>query len=93
LVRQKAQFKYPFMAKEVVEFFRPYFGPTQTAFLRLDEAGQSALAAQSKSLWTEYNSASDGTTSVEAEYLDVCGICAGSVIKVISTGGPRGSTT
>jgi ubiquinone/menaquinone biosynthesis C-methylase UbiE len=76
LVRQKAQFKYPFMPKEVVEFFRRYFGPTQTAFLRLDEAGQTALAAQLESLWTEYNSASDGTTSVEAEYLDVRAIRA-----------------
>src|SRR5260370_19331219 len=35
LVRRKAQFKYPFMPNEVVEFFRRYFGPTQTAFLRL----------------------------------------------------------
>jgi ubiquinone/menaquinone biosynthesis C-methylase UbiE len=76
LVRQKAQFKYPFKPKEVVEFFRRYFGPTQTAFLRLDEAGQTALAAQLESLWTEYNSASDGTTSVEAEYLDVRAIRA-----------------
>jgi len=76
LVRQKAQFKYPFMPKEVVEFFRRYFGPTQTAFLRLDEAGQTALAAQLESLWTEYNSASDGTTSVEAEYLEVRAIRA-----------------
>ena len=76
LVRQKAQFKYPFMPKEVVEFFRRYFGPTQTAFLRLDEAGQTALAAQLESLWTEYNSASDGTTSVEAEYLHVRAIRA-----------------
>jgi ubiquinone/menaquinone biosynthesis C-methylase UbiE len=76
LVRQKAQFKYPFMPKEVVEFFRRYFGPTQTAFSRLDEAGQTALAAQLESLWTEYNSASDGTTSVEAEYLDVRAIRA-----------------
>jgi hypothetical protein len=80
LVRQKAQFKYPFTPKEMVEFFRRYFGPTQTAFSRLDEAGQTALAAQLESLWTEYNTASDGTTSVEAEYLDVRATRAGSMI-------------
>ena len=93
LVRQKAQFKYPFMPREVVELFRRYFGPTQTAFLRLDQAGQTALAAQLESLWTEYNTATDGTTSVEAEYLDVRATRAGSMTKVISTGGQRGSTT
>jgi ubiquinone/menaquinone biosynthesis C-methylase UbiE len=71
LVRQRAQFKYPFPPREVVEFFRRYFGPTQTAFSRLDEAGQATMAAQLESLWTEYNTATDGTTSVEAEYLDV----------------------
>jgi hypothetical protein len=66
--------------KEVVEFFRRYFGPTQTAFLRLDEAGQTALAAQLESLWTEYNTATDGTTTVESEYLDVRATRAGSMI-------------
>jgi ubiquinone/menaquinone biosynthesis C-methylase UbiE len=80
LVRRKAHFKYPFTSKEMVEFFRRYFGPIQTAFLRLDEAGQTALAAQLESLWTEYNTASDGTTSVEAEYLDVRATRAGSMI-------------
>jgi hypothetical protein len=67
-------------AKRSVEFFRRYFGPTQTAFLRPDEAGQTALAAQLESLRTEYNTATDGTTSVEAKYLDVRATRAGSMI-------------
>lgn len=77
LTRQKARFDYPFGPKEVVEFFRQYFGPTQVAFSRLDEAGRSALALQLESLWREHNQATDGTTKIEAEYLDVRAIRAG----------------
>jgi len=69
--RQNARFAYPFTPREVVEFFRRYFGPTQTAFSKLDPAGQAALAAQLESLWMEHNTASDGTTVVHAEYLEV----------------------
>jgi SAM-dependent methyltransferase len=69
--RQKIWFHYPFSPRETVEFFRQYFGPTQVAFSRLDQDGQTSLAAQLESLWSENNTASDGTTRVEAEYLDV----------------------
>lgn len=69
--RQKVQFSYPFPPRETVEFFRQYFGPTQMAFARLDEAGQQALAQQLESLWAEHNASEDGTTAVQAEYLDV----------------------
>jgi ubiquinone/menaquinone biosynthesis C-methylase UbiE len=71
LTRQKAVFDYPFGPKEVVEFFRQYFGPTQATFLRLDKQGQAQLASRLESLWAEHNTASDGSTRVEAEYLDV----------------------
>ena len=71
LTRRYGQFRYPFGPKEVVEFFRQYFGPTQVAFSRLDATGQSALASELESLWIEHNKASDGTTNVDAEYLDV----------------------
>jgi len=74
--RQHAHFSYPFTPKEVVEFFRRFFGPTQMAFSRLDEAGQRALAAQLESLWMEHNLAKDGTTSVKGEYLEVRAIRA-----------------
>jgi len=75
LTRQKAVFDYPFSPKEVVEFFRQYFGPTQAAFSKLDKQGQSQLATRLESLWTEHNTASDGRTRIEAEYLDVRAIC------------------
>jgi len=76
LTRQKAVFDYPFIPKEVVAFFRQYFGPTQATFSRLDSQGQSELAARLESLWVEYNTATDGRTRIEAEYLDVRAIRA-----------------
>lgn len=71
LTRQKVEFHYPFGPGKVVEFFRQYFGPTQVAFSRLDPPSQSELASRLESLWTEHNTAKDGGTTVEAEYLDV----------------------
>jgi len=59
-----------------VDFFRRYFGPTRMAFSRLDDRGQAALAAQLESLWMEHNTATDGTTAVEGEYLEVWAIRA-----------------
>lgn len=76
LTRQSARIRYPFGPKEVVGFFRQYFGPTQTAFARLDKAGQEQMASQLEALWTEHNQATDGTTMVDAEYLDVRAIRA-----------------
>lgn len=76
MTRQKIWFHYPFSPRETVEFFRQYFGPTQVAFSRLDQAGQTTLAIQMESLWAGHNTATDGTTRVEAEYLDVRAIRA-----------------
>jgi hypothetical protein len=74
--RQKMQFTYPFPPKGTVDFFRRYFGPTQMAFSRLDAAGQETLASRLESLWAEHNTATDGTTAIEGEYLDVRAIRA-----------------
>ena len=71
LTRQRTHFDFPFSPKEVVAFFRQYFGPTQASFARLDKAGQEAMASELEKLWTENNLANDGTTKVEVEYLDV----------------------
>ena len=71
LSRHKAVFDYPFSPKEVVDFFRQYFGPIQAAFSRLDKEGQSELASRLESLWAEHNTATAGGTRIEAEYLDV----------------------
>jgi ubiquinone/menaquinone biosynthesis C-methylase UbiE len=71
LTRYNVSFEYPFGPKEVVAFFRQYFGPTQATFARLDKAGQDSLTSQLENLWVENNQATDGTTKVQAEYLDV----------------------
>lgn len=74
LTRHNVSFDYPFSPKEVVAFFRQYFGPTRATFARLDQAGQDLLASQLEKMWIEHNEATDGTTKVKAEYLDVRGV-------------------
>jgi len=64
-------FDYPFPPAEVVEFFRVYYGPTNRAFAALPEEGQTALRRDLENLWTQHNRATNGTTQVEAEYLEV----------------------
>ncbi len=49
------KFDLPMPPVKVVEFFRQYFGPTQVAFKRLDEAGQKALTADLEALWAGAN--------------------------------------
>lgn len=71
LTRRKITFTYPFPPADVVEHFRKYFGPTQKAFEALDEDGQGALRADLVELWEGANQATDGTTVVESEYLEV----------------------
>jgi hypothetical protein len=61
----------PFSPAEVVEFFRVYYGPTNRAFSALDGPGRSALRYDLEQLWSLNNLASDGTTHVEAQYLEV----------------------
>lgn len=69
--RRICRFKFPFSPAEVVEFFRTYFGPTQRAFDALDKEGQAALRNDLVQLWSENNQATDGTTAVDGEYLEV----------------------
>lgn len=71
MTRCKVSFAFPFSPKEVVGLFRKYFGPTKTTFGRLDKPSQEQLAAELEKQWTEHNQATDGTTRVDAEYLDV----------------------
>ena len=71
LTRRPIVLAYPFDEAGVVEFFRRYFGPTQRAFEALDEEKQANLRHDLEQLWRENNRATDGTTSVESEYLEV----------------------
>jgi SAM-dependent methyltransferase len=71
LVKRQYPFSYPFAPAEVVEFYRSYYGPTNRAFAALDASAQTALRQDLEQLWTEHNSATDGGTSYQAEYLEV----------------------
>jgi 2-polyprenyl-3-methyl-5-hydroxy-6-metoxy-1,4-benzoquinol methylase len=74
LSRRMYPFRYPFLPSEVVEFFRTYYGPSYKAFAALDAEKQSALRGDLEQLWTEHNTATDGTTSTDSEYLEVVAI-------------------
>jgi SAM-dependent methyltransferase len=63
--------RYPFGPAEVAEFFFTYYGPTLKALAALDADGQQALRRDLAELWTRNNVATDGTTLVLAEYLEV----------------------
>jgi SAM-dependent methyltransferase len=65
------RFRYPFSVPETVEFFHLYYGPTHRAFGALPEDRQAALRHDLETLWAQHNKATDGTTDVEAEYLEV----------------------
>jgi SAM-dependent methyltransferase len=55
-----------------VAFFKQYFGPTRMAFGRLDEAGQSAFAADLEALWAGANASGEADrTLVHNQYLMV----------------------
>ena len=64
-------FRFPFGPADAVEYFRMYYGPTQRAFAALDENGQAALRKDLEQAWADSNKATDGTTDVDAEYLEV----------------------
>ena len=68
---QNIRWVFPFGPAEVVEHFRKYYGPTQKAFGALDEDKQAALRRDVEQLWATHNRATDGTTDLDAEYLEV----------------------
>lgn len=69
--RQLIQFEFPFPPREVVQFFRQYFGPTQIALSALSAQEQNAYLADLEQLWRDHNEAADERTVVHAEYLEV----------------------
>ncbi len=63
--------EFPFDPVAVVTEFITWYGPTLRAYASLDYAGRNALRHDLETLWSENNRASDGTTYVESEYLEV----------------------
>jgi 2-polyprenyl-3-methyl-5-hydroxy-6-metoxy-1,4-benzoquinol methylase len=76
LTRRMMTFEYPFSPAETVAYFRARYGPTLRAFAALDAERQEALRRDLEQLWTEHNRATDGTTRVESEYLEVIAVVA-----------------
>lgn len=72
----KAEIRYPFAPAEVVDYFREYFGPVRNAFEALPEEQRPKLQRDLVALWSEHNRATDGTTWVSSEYLEVVATCA-----------------
>ena len=75
-------FNLPTSPAGAVAFFRKYFGPTQVAFSRLDEASRAAFAADLENLWAGANVAFNPAnhTLVRNEYLQVIAIRNGSAV-------------
>jgi ubiquinone/menaquinone biosynthesis C-methylase UbiE len=64
--------RQPFRSPEhYIEFFRTYFGPTQTAYERVGPDGEAALTEDLRSFLEAANTAGDRAMVLEAEYLEV----------------------
>jgi hypothetical protein len=74
--RQLIHFTLPFSPADAVEHFLVYYGPTFKAYSSLDKDGQAALRRDLEQHWTAYNLATDGTTDVPSEYLNVVAVRA-----------------
>ncbi|MCU1285249.1 MAG: Methyltransferase type 11 [Acidobacteriales bacterium] len=69
--RVMADFSFPLPPREVVEFFRKYFGPTQMTYARLDPEAQQRLTDDLVAHWTEHNKGTATSTRLDAEFLEV----------------------
>jgi SAM-dependent methyltransferase len=68
------ELSYPFSPADVVEFFRANYGPMTRAFASIGEEAQRQLRDELTGLWSRHNRATDGTTRVNAEYLQVVAV-------------------
>ena len=72
--RHLYEFSYPFSPADVVEFFRENYGPMTRAFASIGKEAQQKLRDELTDLWFRHNRATDGTTRVDAEYLQVVAV-------------------
>jgi ubiquinone/menaquinone biosynthesis C-methylase UbiE len=69
--RHYPSWTYPFAVAQVVEFFGQYVGPVHRAFTVLQESAKSELRQDLEHLFAQFNEATDGTTSLKGEYLEI----------------------
>jgi ubiquinone/menaquinone biosynthesis C-methylase UbiE len=74
LTRRIITFEFALDPASVVHEFIQWYGPTLRAWSSLDEAGKRALRRELEILWEDHNRATDGTTRVQSEYLEVMGV-------------------
>lgn len=73
IARYTYPFEYPFAPTKVVDVFVEYDGPTNRAYASLNTDGRRALHDDLTALWSRNNTATDGTTQVQAEYIEAVG--------------------
>lgn len=73
ITRYMYPFEYPFAPTRVVDVFVEYYGPTHRAYASLNDDGRRALRDGLTALWSRNNIATDGTTRVQAEYIEIVG--------------------
>jgi hypothetical protein len=59
---------------EVVELYKKFSGPTQHTFEMLNDEDKKNFSNELTELWEKHNIAKDGTTIVDAEYLEVTAV-------------------
>jgi SAM-dependent methyltransferase len=69
--RRTLELRFPFAPAAVTELFATCYGPTVTTLAATGPEGASRLRAELTRLFQEHNLATDGTTAVASEYLDV----------------------
>lgn len=69
--KRTLEFRFPYPPAAATELFATYYGPTVTTLRATDPAGASRLREELTRLFQQHNLATDGTTVVESEYLDV----------------------
>jgi hypothetical protein len=70
-IRRTLELRFPFPPAAVTEVFATHYGPTIVTLRAADPEGSSRLRAELTRLFQEHNVATDGTTTVVGDYLDV----------------------
>ena len=73
ITRHLYPFEYPFSPAKVVDFFIEYYGPTNRAYSSLSDSGKKMLHEDLTALWTRNNIATDSSTKILADYIEVTG--------------------
>jgi SAM-dependent methyltransferase len=69
--KRTLELRFPFPPAAVTELFARCYGPTVATLKATDPAGGSRLRGELARLFQDHNVATDGTTAVVGEYLDV----------------------